>query len=166
VCAELASQPDGLSAAQADVLTLALGQVPAELRLRPGNPGTRSRALRALVLRVCRQCHLSVRPDAEQADSSEPAEPRPWTSKHLLAEPAAASTLRLRQGRRLAEGVPPLGPWVRDVTHSLRQWLYLERAATSGRALALSAWDVTRRQDLALAVAALAPALHDGLPGQ
>ena len=166
VCAGLAAQADGLSAAQADVLTLALGQVPAELRVRPGNPATGSQALRALVLRVCRQCYLGVRPGAEQIDSTECAEPRSWTSQHLLAEPAAASTLRLRQGRPLAAGVPPLGPWVRDVTHGLRQWLYLERAATGGRALALSAWDVSRRQDLALAVAALAPTVHDGLPDQ
>lgn len=166
VCAGLAAQPESISAAQADVLTLALGQVPAELRVRPGNPATRSQALRALVLRTCRQCHLGVRPGAEQIDSPEGAETRSWTRQHLLAEPAAAGTLRLRQGRPLAAGMPPLGPWARDVTHGLRQWLYLERAATGGRALALSAWDVARRQDLALAVAALDLALHDGLPGQ
>lgn len=164
VCAGLAVQPEGLSAAQADVLILALGQVPAELRVRPGHPAARSQALRALVLRACRQCRLGVR--AEPIDPADSAPPRSWTSAHLLAEPAAAGTLRLRQGRPLAEGVPPLGPWVREVTHGLRQWLYLERAATSGRALALSAWDVSRRQDLALAVAALAPAVHDGWPGQ
>jgi len=150
VCAALATQPDGLAPAQADVLALALGQVPAELRARPGDPALRSQALHALVLRACRQCRLPLRPAAEQAG------PDAWTAPHLLAEPQAAQGLRLRLGRPLAMDVPPLGPWVRELTHGLRQWVYLEHAVTSGRSLALSAWDVTRRQDLALSVAALA----------
>ncbi len=127
----------------ADPLLLVLGDLPAECSDTAATAQDRSRALRKLVLRVCRQAHIGVRNDADQA---------PWVPEAMLHDLAQARSVRLRHGQRMP-ALPPLDAAVLHLTHGLRQWLYIERALLARHPLSLSAWDVSRRQLLALGVA-------------
>jgi hypothetical protein len=51
---------------------------------------------------------------------------------------------------------PPLDHKALNVTHGLRQWLYIEHAILGRHPLALSAYDVSRRQELAMMIAEVA----------
>lgn len=128
---------------EADTLLLILGELPAELMSTDASADQRSKALRQLLLRVCRHAHVGVRNDADLA---------PWSPEALFDEPTQVKALRLRFGQRLS-AMPALPPLLMRLTHGLRQWLYVERAWLMRRRLSLSAWDVARRQVLALSVA-------------
>lgn len=142
-CAAMAQRPGPVSAAERDVLELALGATPVEARVEPGDLPGKSRALRALLLRALRSAHVPIHNDADRG---------PWSTESILASPGP-TTVRLREGAALVPGVPPLGAPVLEVTHQLRQWLYIERAVLAGHAFSLSASDVFRRQRTALMVA-------------
>jgi hypothetical protein len=118
--------------------------VPAQARTQPNVQVDKSKALLALVLQVCRQAHIAVKNDADLAA---------WRVEDILAKPADAAQLRVREGQRITKDVPSFGPSLLRVTHALRQWLYVERAVYGKHALALSADDVSRRQELAWMVA-------------
>jgi hypothetical protein len=59
----------------------------------------------------------------------------------------------------MSRTLPELGQAIFRVTHGLRQWLYIERALMGQHALALSAYDVSRRQELAMMIAEVADEL-------
>lgn len=151
VCAEVTDKDGPVSPAQADVLQLALGDVPMEARCEPSDREQKSAALRALLLRVCRHSHIPLQNDADRC---------PWSAEAILAKPEQASSIRLRGGEPWRSGVPAFGQAVIEVTHGMRQWLYIERAVLGQHALPLSALDVARRQELALMVAELADELR------
>jgi hypothetical protein len=69
--------------------------------------------------------------------------------------------VRVRAGLRITQDVPALGAATYRVTHGLRQWLYVERAVYGKHAFALSAHDVSRRQELALMVADFVDEMRD-----
>ncbi|MDQ1818145.1 hypothetical protein RBA41_33085 [Massilia sp. CCM 9210] len=142
-CGEMATSDGPVTAAQADVLELALGGVPVEARCEPNVPADKSRALRALLLRACRRSHIPVCNDADMG---------PWDVQGILAKPEQAGTIRLRNGLPLGAEAPALGRAVLEVTHALRQWLFIERATIAQHALSLSAFDTARRQELAMMV--------------
>lgn len=137
-CAAMAGAGGAIPADQADVLELALGMTPLEARCEPNDQAARDAALRALLLRVFRKAHIGLRNDADIG---------PWEAHAILADPAQARGLRLRGGAPMAPGVPALGAAVMEVTHALRQWLFIERAVSARHALSLSPFDTARRQD-------------------
>ena len=143
-CGEMAAADGPITRAQADLLELTLGDVPAEARCEPNDKADKSRALRALLLRAFRQAHVGVRNDADIAA---------WEPQAILADPEKAARIRLRDGLALHGGVPALGRALPEVSHGLRHWLYIERACLAGHAFALSPFDVARRQDTALMAA-------------
>ena len=145
-CADMAACEGPVTPMQADVLELALGGVPAEARCDPNDQDAKSKALRELVLQVCRNAHIPVCNDANRG---------PWEVAAILDKPEKAGEIRLRNGLPLRDAVPALGRAVFEVTHALREWLYIERATTGRHALALTALDVSRRQELALMVGEL-----------
>ena len=145
-CADMAASDGPVTAMQADVLELALGGVPAEARCEPNDQDAKSKALRELVLQVCRNAHIPVCNEANRG---------PWEVAAILDKPEKAGEIRLRNGLPLRDAVPALGRAVFEVTHTLREWLYIERATTGRHALALTAMDVSRRQELALMVGEL-----------
>lgn len=146
-CAAMAGADGPVTPAQADVLELALGGVPVEARCEPNQRAAKAGALRALLLRVCRHNHIALRNDADLCA---------WDVQAILAKPEQAATLRLRNGLALAAGAPALGRAVTEVTHALRGWLYIERAALGQHAFALAPLDVARRQELAMMAAQFA----------
>ncbi len=144
LCAELAEREGRITPAEADVLELVMGHVPVEARVEPNDRAAKSRALRGLVLQVCRQAHIAVTNDADRVA---------WRAQDILADLASVKALRVREGLRITADVPPFGASLLRVTHGLRQWLYVERAVYGRHAFALSALDVSRRQELAWMVA-------------
>jgi hypothetical protein len=152
LCAELAQREGCITPAEADVLNLALGGVPVEARADPNDQAAKSHALRQLLLQVFQHAHIPVRNDADCC---------PWQPELILADPQQAANIRLRNARRMTNTLPALGAAVRRVTHGLRQWLFIERALLGQHALALSAYDISRRQELAMMVAEVADELQD-----
>jgi hypothetical protein len=152
LCAELAEHEGGITPIEADVLALALGKIPVEVRAKPNDKTAKSRALRELLLQVFQQAHITVHNDAERC---------PWQPELILADPEQAVSIRLRDGKRMTNTLPVLGRAVFRVTHPLRQWLYIERALLGRHALALSAHDVSRLQEAAMMIAEVADALQD-----
>jgi hypothetical protein len=152
LCAELAEREGCITPAEADVLNLALGTVPVEARSDPNDQTAKSRALRQLLLQVFRQAHIPVKNDADCC---------PWQPALILADPEQAASIRLRNGKRMTHALPALGQTVLRVTHGLRQWLFIERALLGQHALALSAYDVSRRQELAMMITEVADELQD-----
>lgn len=150
-CAAMVESTGAITAQQADVLVLALGQVPPEARCEPNDQEQKSKALRALLLRVCRAAHIPLNNDADRC---------PWDANAILAQIDQAENLRLRAGTILRDAVPQFGSAVFEITHPLRQWLFIERASTAGISFSLSALDVARRQELALMVAEFADELN------
>lgn len=146
VCAVIAASDKPITPAQADVLHLALGSVPVAARANPNHPDEKSKALRELILRVCRTAHIPVCNDADIG---------PWEVEAILAQPERTAAVRLRGGKALTDAVPSFNQSAFLVTHALRDWLYIERAATGKHALALTASDVARRQELAMMVGEL-----------
>jgi hypothetical protein len=152
LCAELAEHEGGITPIEADVLALALGKIPVEVRAKPNDKTAKSRALRELLLQVFQQAHITVHNDADRC---------PWQPELILADPEQAASIRLRDGKRMTNALPVLGRAVFRVTHPLRQWLYIERALLGRHALALSAHDVSRLQEAAMMIAEVADALQD-----
>ena len=142
-CRRFAAQPDALTPEQADLLMLTLGDVPMEALVRPNDIHAKAQALRSTLLRVCRRLHIGVTNDADRCA---------WDADQIFSEPAKARAIRLREGRVHSSPVPNLGTSLTQLTHPLRQWLYIERAAAGGHVLSLDALDVSRRQMLALTV--------------
>lgn len=142
-CRGFAAQPDALTPEQADLLMLTLGEVPMEALVRPNDIHAKAQALRAALLRVCRRLHIGVTNDADRCA---------WDVEQIFSEPAKARAIRLREGRVHSSPVPNLGTSLTQLTHPLRQWLYIERAVAGGHVLTLDALDVCRRQMLALTV--------------
>lgn len=143
-----------LTADQSDVVLMVLGQLPLQARCQPNDPAAKHQSLRQLFIEVCRQSHIALRNDADIAA---------WEIEQLLANPAQDGMIRLREGHRFnpsPDAVPPLTANLMQVTHALRQWLYVERAYHGQHPLALSAWDTSRRQDLALMIASTADELR------
>ena len=145
-CAAMAASDGSITPLQADVLEVALGGVPVEARCEPNDQAAKSKALRDLILRVCRKSHIPI---CNEADLG------PWEVEAILSKPEQPGEIRLRNGLPLRDSVPALGRAVFEVTHAMREWLYIERATTGQHAFALSALDVTRRQELALMVGEL-----------
>jgi hypothetical protein len=152
LCGELAQREGCITPAEADVLNLVLGKVPVEARTEPNDTAAKSRALRQLLLQVFQQAHVAVHNDADRC---------PWQVDLILADLEQAASIRLRNGKRMTKTLPVLGQAVFRVTHPLRQWLYIERALLGQHALALSAHDVSRRQELAMMIAEVADELQD-----
>jgi hypothetical protein len=152
LCAELAEREGCITPAEADVLNLVLGKVPVEVRAEPNERAAKSHALRQLLLQVFQQAHIAVHNDADRC---------PWQVELILADLEQAASVRLRNGKRMTNTLPALGRAVLQVTHPLRQWLYIERALLGQHALALSAYDVSRRQELALMIVEVADELRD-----
>jgi hypothetical protein len=146
ICASIAASDKPVTPAQADVLHLALGSVPVAARANPNQPEEKSRALRELILRVCRTAHIPVCNDADIG---------PWDVDTVLAQPERTAAVRVRGGKALHDVVPSFTQSAFLVTHALRDWLYIERAATGKHALALTASDVARRQELAMMIGEL-----------
>ena len=146
-CADMAATVSAVTAQQADVLELAFGTVPIDARTESNTYVNKSKALRDAVLRVCRQAHIKLHNDADTCA---------WDITRILVDPAQAAHLRLRCGNAMQAGVPPFTASVIEVTHALRQWLYIERASCANHGLSLSAMDVARRQQSALMVAQFA----------
>ncbi|MDQ1835218.1 hypothetical protein [Massilia scottii] len=151
-CAEIAETEGEVTVSQADLLELTLGSIPVEARCVPNSKAEKSRALRTLVLRVFREAHIGLRNDAD-IDG--------WQVDSILAHPTQAKQVRLRDGRVLSLKVPPLGRAIQEVSHPLRQWLYIERATTAQRVFSLSAFDVARRQDTSMTAAEFVDAMVD-----
>lgn len=152
VCAEIADEPGTISALHADVLELTLGEVPAEARCEPNDQQQKSKALRTLLLRLCRGAHIGLSNDADRC---------PWDINAMLDDPTQCDGVRLRFGKTLRdEVVAGFGIGIVELTHPLRQWLYIERASTAAHPFALSSHDVARRQEMALMVAQFAETLH------
>jgi hypothetical protein len=151
LCIELAQREGCVTPAEADVLELALGGIPMEVRCEPNDQAAKSHALRQLLIQVCQRAHIAVHNDADRC---------PWQSELILADPEQAASVRLRNGQRMPQGLPPLGHAAFQVTHGLRQWLFIERALLGQHALALSAFDVSRRQELAMMIAGVADELR------
>ncbi len=152
LCAELAEREGRITPAEADVLHLVLGKVPVEARADPNDQAAKSLALRQRLLQVFQQAHIAVHNDADRC---------PWQTERILADPEQAASVRLRNGKRMTNALPELGRAVLHVTHPLRQWLFIERALLGQHALALSAYDVSRRQALAMMIAEVADELQD-----
>ena len=146
VCANIAASDKPITPAQADALHLALGNVPVAARANPNQPEEKSKALRELILRVCRTAHIPVCNDADIG---------PWDVETMLAQSERTAAVRLRGGKVLHDAVPTFNQLAFLVTHALRDWLYIERAATGKHALAMTASDVARRQELAMMVGEL-----------
>ncbi|NHZ64327.1 hypothetical protein [Massilia genomosp. 1] len=146
-CADIAASENAISPEQADVLLLGLGEVPLEARVEPNDRQSKSAALRKLVLRVCRACHIGVSNDADRCA---------WQADAILAHPHIAAGVRVRHGAVLRGFVPPFDAAMAELTHGLRQWLYIERAVCANVPFSMSAVDVARRQELALMIAQLA----------
>jgi hypothetical protein len=142
-CADMAATESAVSAQQADVLELVFGTVHVDARTEPSSAVDKSKALRDTVLRVCRQAHIKLHNDADTCA---------WDINQILVDPAQAARLRLRCGKAMQANVPAFTASAFEVTHALRQWLYIERASCANHALSLSAVDVARRQQLALMV--------------
>ncbi|TDM05506.1 MAG: hypothetical protein C4K60_12125 [Ideonella sp. MAG2] len=139
VCSALSESGLAVTAEQQDVLLLVAGECPSELSI-PGTPEVqRQKVLRTLFLRVCRQSHIAVPNDADEC---------PWLLDRILAMPLA-TTPALRFGYRMA-AIPVWDARLAELSHVMRQWLYMERAARAGHALPLSATSVSRRQWQAL----------------
>jgi tellurite resistance protein len=143
VCAAIAASDKPVTPAQADVLHLALGSVPVAARAKPNQPEEKSKAMRELILRVCRAAHIPVCNDADIG---------PWDVDAILVQPERTAAVRLRGGKALSDAVPSFHQSAFLVTHALRDWLYIERATAGKHALALTASDVARRQELAMMV--------------
>ncbi len=146
-CARMARQDGPVTPEQADLLLVTLGEVPVEARCHPNHTEAKSRALRALLLSACRRSHVGITNDADRCD---------WVMEQLFTDPAKARTLRFRDGSLHARPIPSLSPTMMQLTHPMRQWLYVERAALARHALSLDALDVARRQMSALSVAGFA----------
>jgi hypothetical protein len=144
LCLSLAEREGCVTPAEADLLLLVLGEVPLEARSEPNDQPTKSRALRELLLRVFEQAHIEVNNDADRC---------PWKLDLILANRDHASSIRIRNGKRMPTEFPSLDPQVMNVTHGLRQWLYIERAILGQHPFALSAYDVSRRQEMAMMIA-------------
>lgn len=146
LCAELAERPDSITPAEADVLLLVLGEVPAEVRADGVAQETKSRVLRELLLRACRHAHITVQNDADLA---------PWRLEEIVTDAEQARQIQVRHAARFSDDAPRIGPEILDVTHGLRQALYLETATRSGITLPLLTDDISRRQQFALSLAEL-----------
>lgn len=142
-CAEMAEVDGAVTPVNADILELVLGMVPVEARCEPNNKVDKSNALRSLVLRVFRGAHIALCNDAD-VDT--------WDVQAILANPAQAAKTRLRNGEVFPEGVPALGRALPEVSHSLRRWLYIERATLAQHHFSLSPFDCARRQDVAMMI--------------
>ena len=142
-CRLFAAQEDALTPEQADLLMLTLGEVPMEALVRPNDIHAKAQALRAALLRVCRRLHIGVTNDADRCA---------WDADQIFSDPVKARAIRLREGQVHSSPVPNLGTSLTQLTHPLRQWLYIERAVAGGHVLSLDALDVSRRQMLALTV--------------
>ncbi|ATQ74206.1 hypothetical protein CR152_06605 [Massilia violaceinigra] len=151
-CHAIAATPGPITQLEADLLTLVLGELPVEARCAPNDGHAKSLALRNLLLRTCRNAHVPVCNDADICA---------WNVDEILANPQAAYGIRFRNGAPLTQQVPPLNSVVFEVSHTMRQALYIERATTAGHALALSAKDVTRRQELACMISEFADAMTE-----
>ncbi|MES2262214.1 MAG: hypothetical protein V4724_39825 [Pseudomonadota bacterium] len=151
-CAAMADADGAITANQAGLLELTLGAVPVEARCEPNDKEKKSRALRTLLLRVLRAAHIGLCNDAD-VDA--------WDVNAILANPAQAATVRLRDGLIFPVGVPPaLGRALPEVPHALRGWLYIERACLAHHAFALSPFDTARRQDAALMIGEFVDAMR------
>ncbi|MDQ1923462.1 hypothetical protein [Massilia pseudoviolaceinigra] len=144
-CAIMAQADGPISAFEADILQLTLGEVPVEARCAPNDKRAKSVAMRAALLRACRRAHLTLSNDADVCE---------WDIQEILATPTQAASMRLRNGAPLVTPVPVWDSGLMEVSHGLRKWLYIERAALAQHALPLSPFDVTRRQQSAMMVAA------------
>lgn len=151
LCLSLAEREGCVTPAEADLLQLVLGEVPIDARNEPNDQAAKSRALRTLLLRVFRTAHIGVNNDAEHC---------PWKLDLILADREQAASVRIRDGKRMTTQLPPLDHQVLNVTHGLRQWLYIERAILGQHPLALSAYDVSRRQETAMMIAEVADELR------
>jgi hypothetical protein len=140
----LADRKGCITPAEADLLQLVLGEVPIAARCEPNDQTEKSYALRELLLRVFQQAHIAVNNDADSC---------PWKLDLILADREQAASVRIRDGKRMTTQLPPLNHQVSKVTHGLRQWLYIERAILGQHPLALSAYDVSRRQETAMMIA-------------
>lgn len=145
--ARMAQDEGPVTPEQADLLLVTLGEVPVEARCRPSDAEAKARALRNALLGLCRRWHVGLTNDADRCE---------WSVHQLFSDPAKARSLRFRDGHALPNGVPRLSPVMLQLTHPMRQWLYIERASLGRHALSLDALDVTRRQVSALSVAEFA----------
>ena len=141
VCSDLSQHDMAASSEQRDVLILMAGGCPNEVAIAGGEQAARDKALRALFLQVCRQAHIGVRNDADQC---------PWQLDRILSEPSAPQPA-VRMGQRMP-AIPALDARLAELSHVMRQWVYMERAAKAGHAFALNAFSVSRRQWQALDV--------------
>ncbi|NHZ83630.1 hypothetical protein F2P44_30830 [Massilia sp. CCM 8695] len=146
-CATMSGAEGPISPEQADVLEITLGEVPEEARRVPNDRNAKTKALREIVLRVCRESHVAVCNDADLGG---------WNIDEILSNPEQTSEIRFRNGLPVKGEVPVLGKAVLEVTHATRQWFYTERAASGQHVFALSPFDVARRQELALMVSEFA----------
>jgi hypothetical protein len=144
LCLSLAEREGCITPAEADLLQLVLGEVPIAVRSEPNDQTKKSNALRALLLHVFQRAHIAVNNDADSCS---------WKLDLILADREQAASVRIRDGKRMTAQLPPLDHQVSKVTHGLRQWLYIERAILGHHPLALSAYDVSRRQETAMMIA-------------
>jgi len=151
--AAMLGDADPASPATRDLLLCMLGTLPMEVRTRPIDATARERAMRELVLNALRQSHLGV---TNQADSG------PWQTNVVIAPDAPVTSVRIRGAVRM-RGLPESLPaHTVNMTATMRQALYIELAHAQSAAIGLSAYDVARRQMLALGLSSgFAEALAD-----
>jgi hypothetical protein len=147
VCLSLAEREGGITPAEADLLQLVLGEVPIEARREPNDQAAKSRALRQRLLQVLQQAQVAISDDAEHC---------PWKLDLILADREQAASIRLRDGKRMPTQQPSFNAKIVRLTHGLRQWLYIEHAILGQHPLALSAFDVSRRQEATMMIAEIA----------
>lgn len=156
-CHRVASQPGPVTAPQMDLLFLLLGQVPPALRQKPNQPEPRQQALRELVLQSFRQAFVPLQNGADTA---------PWTLDAWVSDAERAAKLRLRAGRSLShvlqlQSFPAV---LGELSQTLRQWLYFERAHATQSPYAIDPGEVVRRQYGAAMLVDLIGELHGGGP--
>lgn len=135
----LTQQSAPYSPAQLDVLRMVFGALPAALTLQPGDPAVRGSALRELACSVFRDCGCN---------DLQPSGLEGWGADLLNGPLWPLHQIRLR-ARRPLRTTNALRP-AQGVSHAMRAWLYLERAATTTRPFPLSAHDHAPRQLAAL----------------
>jgi hypothetical protein len=150
VCADLSQHDMAASSEQRDALILMAGECPNEVAISGGEQTARDKALRTLFLRVCRQAHVGVHNDADQC---------PWQLDRILSEPSASQPA-VRMGQRMPV-IPALDARFAELSHVMRQWVYMERAAKAGHPFPLNALTVSRRQWQAMDVAGFVDELRN-----
>lgn len=154
-CRSITAQTGPVTELQRDLLWLTLGQIPPALGHKPNLAESKQQALRELMLQALRRSFVALQNGADTA---------PWTLAAWASDPDRAAGLRLREGS--PQGAPSqltaLPAVLPELSQTLRQWLYFERAHATQQPFVVDAGDLARHQDDAAMLVELVSELNAG----